>query len=792
MTASTRLEAPRATDGARPAPRPRRHILDLDDYTRSEIEDVLDSAEAMSEVLDRDIKKVPTLRGKSVLTLFVEASTRTRVSFEQAGKILSADVINLSGGGTSMEKGESLYNTALTLQAMRADVIIIRHPHAGAPYLLARHLDASIVNAGDGAHAHPTQALLDLYTIRRRFGRIEGLKVVIVGDITYSRVARSNLWGLTKMGAEVVVCAPPTLLPVDFAARHLRREGHPFASVGVSTDVERALDGADVVMTLRLQQERQQAGHLPSLREYSQRYGINARRLESGQAGRAGDAPRADERGRGDRPGGGARGEVADRGAGHERGGSAHGGADGPCRAAPPIGGARMTNETGGTAPLLIKGGRVIDPSQGMDTIADVLLRDGVVAAVGADLPAVEGVAVMDAAGLVVCPGFVDVHCHLREPGFEYKETIATGTRAAARGGFTTVCAMPNTQPALDSRAAVEFVLEQAAREGAVRVLPIGCVTAGGIGGELAEMAELADAGVIGFSDDGMPVSDSNLMRQALSYSAALGLPVINHCEVHELSEGGSINEGWVSNRLGVKGVPGAAEDVMVARDIELAELTGGRLHVAHVSTVRSLEHVARAKDRGLDVTCEVTPHHLTLTDEAVMGLAGDGSRFAPLTRLAYDPNAKVNPPLRGPGDMAALVAGLKDGTIDFIATDHAPHNAIDKMTTVDEAAFGISVLETAFGSLMSLVHSGEVTLPLLIDKLTQAPARFLGRELGTLRPGAPADVVALDAGAEWVVDTAAFASKGKNTPLEGATLRGRVAATVYGGAVVYDGVQAG
>ncbi len=272
-------------EGVRAHQRPRRHVLDLDDYTRREIEDVLDDAEAMSEVLNRDIKKVPTLRGKSVLTLFVEASTRTRVSFEQAGKILSADVINLSGNGTSMEKGESLYNTALTLQAMRADVIVIRHPHAGAPYLLARHLDASIVNAGDGAHAHPTQALLDLYTIRRRFGRIEGLKAVIVGDIAHSRVARSNLWGLTKMGADVVVCAPPTLLPVDFAPERQRVEDHPFASVKVETDLERALEGADIVMALRLQRERQEAGHLPSLREYSQRYGINARRLESAKAG---------------------------------------------------------------------------------------------------------------------------------------------------------------------------------------------------------------------------------------------------------------------------------------------------------------------------------------------------------------------------------------------------------------------------------------------------------------------------------------------------------------------------
>ena len=288
--------------------------------------------------------------------------------------------------------------------------------------------------------------------------------------------------------------------------------------------------------------------------------------------------------------------------------------------------------------PVLIQGGRVIDPEQGIDGPADVLLEGGTVSAVGSNLAAVEGAKVLDASGRIVCPGFVDVHCHLREPGFEYKETIATGTLAAARGGFTTVCAMPNTNPPLDTRAAIEFVLDRAAKEGAVRVLTIGCITAGGKGAELAEMAELAEAGAIGFSDDGMPVSDSNLMRQALSYSSALDLPIINHCEVHELSKGGSINEGWVSNRLGIKGVPGSAEDVMVARDIALAELTGGRLHVAHVSTVQSLEHVARAKERGLkrDVRGHAAPPHANRR-------GGNGHDGRKLTLRAVDP-AGVRP----------------------------------------------------------------------------------------------------------------------------------------------------
>ena len=442
--------------------------------------------------------------------------------------------------------------------------------------------------------------------------------------------------------------------------------------------------------------------------------------------------------------------------------------------------------------PLLIKAGRVVDPSRSMDERGDLLLRDGVVAAIQPDITPPDGARVIDAAGLVVCPGFIDLHCHLREPGFEYKETIATGTRAAARGGFTTLCAMPNTDPVMDSRAVVDFVLRRAREEGAVRVLPIGAVTAGSRGTALTEMAELADAGAVGFSDDGHPVADANVMRHALSYASGLGprmgvrggLPIINHCDVPELSAGGVMNEGWVATRLGLKGLPRSAEEAMVARDIALAETTGGRLHVAHASTAGTVDLVRQARARGLDVTCEATPHHLTLTDEAVLGLGA--AAYGPLSTAAYDANARVAPPLRSRDDVAAMVEGLRDGAVDFIATDHAPHAHTEKMCTFEEAANGISVLETALGSLMSLVHGGDLSLPTLIDRLTAAPARFLGMDLGTLRPGAPADVTVFDPGAEWLVDPAAFASKGKNTPLAGATLKGRVTATIASGEVVY------
>jgi len=435
----------------------------------------------------------------------------------------------------------------------------------------------------------------------------------------------------------------------------------------------------------------------------------------------------------------------------------------------------------------VIKGGRVIDPSENVDMIGDVLIEDGRIARVEGDIAPPEGIQVIDAEGMVVSPGFIDLHCHLRDPGLEYKETIASGTRAAAKGGFTTLCAMPNTEPTMHTRATVEYVIEKARTEGAVRVLPIGCVTKRSAGAELAEMAELAEAGCIGFSDDGHPVVDSNIMRQALSYASGLGLPIINHCETPDLFRDGHMNEGWVSNRLGIHGAPNSAEETMVARDIMLAELTGGHIHLAHISTERTLDLVRSAKERGIRVTCEITPHHLTLTDEAVMGNAG-GHPFDPLQTAAYDTYAKVNPPLRARSDMEIMAAGLADGTIDVIATDHAPHNQIEKLCTFEEAAMGISNLETALGSVMSLVHTDQVGLPLMVEKLTSAPAAFLGRtDIGSLRPGANADITIFDPNAKWTVDTEKFVSKGKNSPLHGQTLKGQVVMTLVGGEVVYS-----
>ena len=447
---------------------------------------------------------------------------------------------------------------------------------------------------------------------------------------------------------------------------------------------------------------------------------------------------------------------------------------------------------------LLIHGGRILDPGQGVDLVGDLLLADGKVqwaAPTGHSRTVPPDAHVLEAQNLLVCPGFIDLHCHLREPGFEEKETVATGVLAAVRGGFTTVCAMPNTRPPLDTPALIEQVQRRGQEAGLARVLPIGCVTVGRAGGTLVEMAALARAGAVAFSDDGDPVADPLLMSTALASSAVLGLPVINHCQESSLSQDGVAHDGWVAARLGLPGQPGVAEESMVARDIELAALTGGRLHLAHVSTAGSVELVRRAKEWGLPVTAEATPHHLLLTEEWVMepplGVdRGLGTPSTAPTSTAYDTRAKVNPPLRTEQDRAALVAGLRDGVIDIIATDHAPHSQADKLCTFQQAAFGISGLETAFGLLMALVHRDDLPLEDLVRRLTAEPVQVLGltwSHLGSLSPGAAADVTLVDPDAQWVVTSEGFASKGKNTPLEGVSLKGRVMATVVEGRLVFQ-----
>ena len=417
---------------------------------------------------------------------------------------------------------------------------------------------------------------------------------------------------------------------------------------------------------------------------------------------------------------------------------------------------------------VLIQGGRILDPASGRDDVGDLLIEDGVIREIGPRLSVKGHFLKIGAAGKLVVPGLIDLHSHLREPGFEYKETVATATAAAAAGGFTTICAMPNTDPINDNQSVTEFILEKAKSEGKVHVLPVGAITKGSKGEELAEIGELVAAGCVAISDDGRPVMNSELMRRAMEYSKIFDVPVIDHCEDLNLSAGGVMFEGEVSTALGLKGIPAASETVMVARDIALAELTGARVHLAHISCGGSVHLIREAKRRGIAVTAETCPHYFTLTDDRVRG---------------FDANAKMKPPLATRRDLEEIRAGLADGTIDAIATDHAPHAAQEKECEIDRAPFGIIGLETALSLSLMLVEEGVLTLPELIRKMTETPARIIGKKIGRLGVGDIADVTVIDPAAEWTVDAGHFKSKSKNSPFIGWKMKGRIAGVVVAGA---------
>ena len=420
----------------------------------------------------------------------------------------------------------------------------------------------------------------------------------------------------------------------------------------------------------------------------------------------------------------------------------------------------------------LVRGGRVVDPSTGLDGLFDILLCGGKIAAVGTGLDAAPE-RTIDVTGLVVVPGLIDMHVHLREPGYEAKETIATGARAAARGGFTTVCAMPNTNPVNDSRAVTERILAEAGRNAVINVLPIAAVTRGGRGEELVDMAGLTASGAVAFSDDGHPIMNSRVMRRALTAAASSGGLVIDHCEDRALAEGGTMHEGPVAAHLGLAGIPSAAEEIMIARDIILAEALKTRVHIAHLSTAGGVRSIGEAKSRGVRVSAEATPHHLLLTDAALE---------------SRDTNFKMNPPLRAPADVAALLEGLRTGVVDVIATDHAPHTAEEKNREFEKAPFGIVGLETAVSLVLDrFVHRKVISLGRFVELLAANPARLLGLAgKGRIAAGADADLTVLDLDRETTVDKNRFESKGRNTPFDGWTLRGGVAMTIVGGRLAY------
>jgi dihydroorotase len=420
---------------------------------------------------------------------------------------------------------------------------------------------------------------------------------------------------------------------------------------------------------------------------------------------------------------------------------------------------------------IVIQGGHILDPGR-FNGVGDLLIDNGKVAAVGRTVNVPAGATVVPAKGRLVVPGFVDLHVHFREPGFEYKETIQSGASSAVAGGFTTVCCMPNTNPVNDNQAITEFMLERARAAGLANVLPIGAITKGSEGKELAEIGDLRRAGCVAISDDGKPVMNSLVMRRAMEYALAFDIPVVDHCEDLHLAEGGCMNEGLISTELGLPGIPAAAEDVMVARNVSLAELTGARLHLAHISTAGSVRMVREAKSRSIKVTAEACPHHFTLTEEVVRG---------------FNTLAKMNPPLRTWQDVQAIKDGLRDGTIDVIATDHAPHATQEKQQGFTEAPFGIVGLETALPLTLALVEEGILSLEAAVEKLSTAPARAFGLAKGTLAVGADADVVIIDPQAQWEVDPGKFRSKSRNTPFAGWKVKGLVLTTFVRGRVVFE-----
>jgi len=423
----------------------------------------------------------------------------------------------------------------------------------------------------------------------------------------------------------------------------------------------------------------------------------------------------------------------------------------------------------------MLKGGRVVDPANGRDGEFDLLIVDGRIARVGKDLPA-EGAEIVELKrGWIVAPGLIDIHVHLREPGQEHKETVASGTLSAVTGGFTALACMPNTDPVNDHAAVTQFILKKAAEARFARVYPIGAVSLGSTGDQLAELGEQKAAGCVAFTDDGRPVGTALLMRRALEYAAMLGVPVIDHCEDASLKGDGVAHEGYFASRLGLRGIPGEAESIMVERDVSLAELSGGHVHIAHMSARQSLRAVRAGKERGVRVTCEVTPHHLTLTDDALDG------------PVKYDTNLKMNPPLRSTADRDALLEGIADGSVDVIATDHAPHHADEKMVEFDRAPFGIVGLETAVPIVFDrLVHAGRISLRRMIELLSVNPARVINVEGGTLSEGAPADITVLAPDMPVTVRASALKSKSRNTPFDAWQLRGGVAATIVGGRIVF------
>ena len=728
-----------------------KHLLSIEDLERADIERICDRAASFAEVADREIKKVPALRGRTVLNLFYEASTRTRSSFELAAKRLSADVVNFAASGSSVEKGESLKDTVLTLSAHKPDAIVIRDA-VGRRRRAGLGLDAR----GDHQRRRRQARAPDAGAARRPHAAPAARRastasnIWIVGDVLHSRVARSNILAFQKMGAKVTLAGPPTLIPRGIEA--------------LGCDVRYTLDDlgeADVVYALRMQNERMDETWVPSLREYADEYQINGRRLAPEQvlmhpgpvnrgvelSGEVVDSPQAVITAQVEA------GVVVRMAVLYEV--LAHvPSTTGPPKESPPDG-----RPVDGARPhppvdVLIREAHVLDPRAGIDGARrarprrrDRRDRRGRARSRRRTSRDRRG------AGRHLFPAFVDPHVHLRTPGQEHKEDLETGTRAAAAGGFCAVVAMPNTDPVVDSAPMLRSLRDAAARDARIPVGFTPAITRGLNGEELTEMAELRDEGAVGFTDDGSPIVSAGMMRKALQYQRLAGGVLALHEEDPSLSGRGAMHEGEVSALLGVAGIPSISESTMVARDALLADYEGGRIHMQHLSARESVEAVADAKERGVQVTCEASPHHLCLTDEAVRTL---------------DTRMKMNPPLRTEDDRQALIEGLHSGVIDCIATDHAPHARDEKEVPFEQAPMGTTGLETAFAAIYT-----DLVLPRRADagaahaRLTDGGELF-GLPTPRIAPGEPANLTLVDLDREWVVGEDGYESRSANCCFDG------------------------
>ena len=690
-----------------PALFPHRHLLGIRGLSAEDIDLLLNRADDAVAISRKSDKKTTSLRGRTQINLFYEASTRTQSSFELAGKRLGADVMNMSVAASSVKKGETLIDTAMTLNAMRPDILIIRHSSAGAAALLAQKVSCSVVNAGDGAHEHPTQALLDALTIRREKGKIARLTVAICGDILHSRVARSNILLLNALGARVRVVAPSTLLPAG-----IERMG-----VEVFKSMAEGLENADVVMMLRLQRERMTGSFVPSVREFFRHYGLDAEKLKVAKQDALVMHPGPMNRGV----------EIASEIADGpqsvieeqvEMGVALRDGRNGsPARPA------SKPDRSGRVTSTVFKNARIVDPSRGIDEVGSVIVIDRKIMAAGATahnqgIP--DGAKTFDCEGKAVLPGLVDARVFIGEPGGEHRETIASASHAAAAGGVTSLIMMPDTAPVIDDVALVEFVLRTARETARVNIFPAAAITKSLAGEEMTEIGLLREAGAVALTDGRKTIENALMIRRALTYARDFDAVIAHETLDPHLGSSGVMNEGLYATWLGLPGIPREAEAIPLERDLLLARLTGGNYHAAKLSTSIAANAIERAKNDGANVSAGVSINHLSLNENDI----GEYRTFF-----------RLSPPLRAEEDRLAMVEAVRDGTIDIIVSSHDPQDVDTKRLPFSDAAAGAIGLETLLAAGLRLVHNNEVTLLRLVELLSTAPARLFGLPGGTLKP---------------------------------------------------------